>query len=377
MEPRLPTDQGFDVNVAGSFWGHPLKGYFSPYHMPNLEDGPKGEYLTDRLTSEAIRVMDDFSKQDKPWLLYMSYYTVHGPLHSKAEKTKKYAEKARQAKVKLKSPAYAGMVESLDENVGRMLDWLDEKGLRKNTIIIFTSDNGGMVRATDNRPLRSYKGDIYEGGIRVPCIIDWPGVIKPGSVSDTPVHGVDFYATLLAMTGLPQQPEHHEDSVNLVPLLKGDTDFERGPMVWHYPVGVPHIAHSKPGSVIRDGDWKYLRFYEDGREELYNLKDDIGETNNLAALDAGESGGNEGSTGRRAESAQRNDPDRRSGEALTSRQEENSEEGEEMNRLIFAGVLSALSFLCETQGLALELSPEVVRERKRPARAIRRASSLR
>jgi arylsulfatase A-like enzyme len=119
-------------------------------------------------------------------------------------------------------------------------------------------------------------------GIRVPCIVDWPGVTRRGSVSDTPVHGVDFSATLLAMTGLPQQPEHHEDSVNLVPLLKGDTDFKRGPLVWHYPVGVPHIAHSKPGSVIRAGDWKFLRFYEDGREELYNLKDDIGETNNLA-----------------------------------------------------------------------------------------------
>jgi arylsulfatase A-like enzyme len=282
MEPRLPTDQGFDVNVAGSFWGHPLKGYFSPYQMPNLKDGPKGEYLTDRLTSEAIGVMDEFSKQDKPWLLYMSYYTVHGPLHSKPEKTKKYAEKASQAKVKLKSPAYAGMVESLDENVGRLFDWLEDKGLRKDTIIVFTSDNGGMARATENRPLRSYKGDIYEGGIRVPCIIDWPGVTRRGSVSDTPIHGVDFYATLLAMTGLPQQTENHEDSVNLVPLLKGDADFERGPLIWHYPVGVPHIAHSKPGSVIRKGDWKYLRFYEDGREELFNLKTDISETKNLA-----------------------------------------------------------------------------------------------
>ncbi len=284
-EIRLPTEQGFDVNVAGCTWGHPVKGYFAPYKIPakGFIEGPKGEYLTDRLTSEAIQMMDDFSKQDKPWLLYMSYYTVHGPFHSKPEKTKKYAAKARQAKVKLKNPAYAGMVESLDENVGRMFDWLDEKGLRKNTIIIFTSDNGGMVRATENRPLRSYKGDIYEGGIRVPCIFDWPGVTKPGSVSDTPIHGVDFYATLLAMTGLPQQSEHHQDSVNLVPLLKGDTEFDRGPMVWHYPVGVPHIAHSKPGSVIRTGDWKYLRFYEDGREELYNLRNDIGETNNLVA----------------------------------------------------------------------------------------------
>ncbi|NNC90671.1 MAG: sulfatase [Akkermansiaceae bacterium] len=291
MEPRLPTDQGFDVNVAGSFWGHPLKGYFSPYQMPNLDDGPKGEYLTDRLTSEAIRVMEGFAQHDpstgsgqgKPWLLYMSYYTVHGPFHSKPEKTKKYAAKAKKAGVALKSPAYAGMVESLDENVGRLLAWLEEKGLRKKTVVIFTSDNGGMVRATDNRPLRSYKGDLYEGGIRVPCIIDWPGVIRPGSVCDTPVHGVDFFATLLAMAGLPPQPGDHEDSVNLVPLLKGEADFERGPMVWHYPVGVPHIAHSKPGSVIRNGDWKFLRLYEDGREELYNLNDDLGETRNLVA----------------------------------------------------------------------------------------------
>ncbi len=284
-ESRLPTDQGFDVNVAGGWWGHPRgrTGYFSPYNMFALENGPKGEYLTDRLTSEAIQVMDGFSKQAKPWLLYMSYYTVHAPLHSKPEKTKKYKEKARQANVKLKSPAYAGMVESLDENVGRMLDWLDEKRLRENTIVIFTSDNGGMVKATNNRPLRSFKGDIYEGGIRVPCIIDWPGVIEPGAVSDTPISGVDFYSTLLAMARLPQQSEHHEDSVNLVPLLNGDTDFNRGPLVWHYPVGVPHIAHSKPGSVIRDGDWKFLRFYEDGREEVYNLKQDVGESTNLLA----------------------------------------------------------------------------------------------
>jgi len=283
MEPRLPADQGFDVNVAGSFWGHPLKGYFSPYGMPNLKDGPKGEYLPDRLTTEAIRVMDKFSKQEKPWLLYMSYYTVHGPFHSKPAKVSKYVEKARRQKATLKNPAYGGMVESLDENVGRLLDWLDEKGLRKNTIVVFTSDNGGMVRATDNQPLRSFKGDLYEGGIRVPCIVDWPGVIKPGSVSDAPVHGVDFYATLLAMTGQPQRPDDHQDSVNLAPLLKGDKDFDRGPLVWHFPVGVPHIAHSKPGSVIRDGEWKFLRFYEDGREELYNLVDDIGEAENLIA----------------------------------------------------------------------------------------------
>ncbi len=282
-EIRLPTDQGFDVNVAGGWWGHPRgrTGYFSPYQMAHLKDGPKGEYLPDRLTTEAIRVMDEFSQKDKPWLLTMSYYTVHSPFHSKPEKTRKYAEKAGKAKLKLKNPKYAGMVESLDENVGRMLLWLDGKGLRKNTIVIFTSDNGGMVRATENAPLRSYKGDLYEGGIRVPLIIDWPGVIEPGSVSNAPVHGVDFYATMLAMAGLPAQPGNHRDSMNLVPLLKGDTTFDRGPMVWHYPVAVPHIAHSKPGSVIRHGDWKYIQWYEDGRRELYNLKDDIGESKDL------------------------------------------------------------------------------------------------
>jgi len=282
-EIRLPTDQGFDVNVAGCSWGHPCKGYFAPYQIPakGFKEGPKGEYLPDRLTTEAIRIMDDFSREDKPWLLYMSYYTVHGPFQSKPEKAKKYAEKARRAQVELKNPKYAGMVESLDENVGRMLDWLDGKGLRENTIIVFTSDNGGMVRATDNLPLRSYKGDLYEGGIRVPCIVDWPGAIKPGSVCNTPIHGVDFYATMLAMAGLPQQPENHQDSVNLVPLLKGESNFERGPLVWHYPVAVPHIPHSHPGSVIRVGDWKYIQFYHDGRRELYNLKDDVGETKNL------------------------------------------------------------------------------------------------
>jgi len=283
-ESRLPTDQGFDVNVAGGWWGHPRgrTGYFSPYGMAHLKDGPKGEYLTDRLTTEAIRVMDDFSQKERPWLLYMSYYTVHSPFHSKPEKTRKYTEEAREAGIGKFNAKYAGMVESLDENVGRLLQWLDRKGLRENTVVIFTSDNGGHRPATENRPLRGHKGDLYEGGIRVPCIIDWPGVIKPGTVCSAPVHGVDYYATLLAMAGLPPRPENHQDSVSLVPLLKGDTTFDRGPMVWHYPVAKPITPQSKPGSVIRVGDWKFIQYYEDGRQELYNLKRDIGEADNLA-----------------------------------------------------------------------------------------------
>lgn len=275
-ETHLPTDQGFDVNVAGGWKGHPRDGYFSPYKLAHLQDGPKGEYLTDRLTTEAIGVLDRFSKNDAPWLLYMSYYTVHAPFHSKPEKTKKYAAK------KAKNPKYGGMIESMDENIGRVLSWLDEKGLRENTVIFFTSDNGGYRPATDNTPLRGHKGDLYKGGIRVSCIAEGPGVSK-GVVSDTPIHGADYYATLLEMAGVEMKPEVAPDSVSLVPLLKGDTKFTRGPMFWHYPVAKRLTPLSEPGSVIRDGDWKYLYFYAVGRGELYNLKEDIGETKNLAA----------------------------------------------------------------------------------------------
>ena len=275
-ETHLPTDQGFDVNIAGGWKGHPRDGFFSPYKLAHLKDGPKGEYLTDRLTTEAIGVLDRFSQKDAPWLLYVSYYTVHAPFHSKPEKTKKYAAK------KARNPKYGGMMESMDENIGRLLSRLDEKGLRENTIIFFTSDNGGHKPATDNTPLRGHNGDLYEGGIRVSCIAEGPGVAK-GQVSDTPIHGTDYYATLLELAGIEKKPEVAPDSVSLVPLLKGDAKFKRGPMFWHYPVAKPLTPLSEPGSVVRDGDWKYLYFYSDRRSELYNLKKDIGETTNLIA----------------------------------------------------------------------------------------------
>ena len=275
-ETHLPTDQGFDVNIAGGWKGHPRDGFFSPYKLAHLKDGPKGEYLTDRLTTEAIGVLDRFSQKDASWFLYVSYYTVHAPFHSKPEKTKKYAAK------KARNPKYGGMMESMDENIGRMLSWLDQKGLRENTVIFFTSDNGGHKPATDNTPLRGHKGDLYEGGIRVSCIAEGPGVAK-GQVSDTPIHGTDYYATLLELAGIEKKPEVAPDSVSLVPLLKGDAKFKRGPMFWHYPVAKPLTPLSEPGSVVRDGDWKYLYFYSDRRSELYNLKKDIGETTNLIA----------------------------------------------------------------------------------------------
>ena len=276
--PYSPRRQGFDVNVGGSHWGHPLEGYFSPYDMPNLENGSQGEYLTDRLTSEAIKVMEAFSKSEKPWFLYMNYYTVHAPIQSKSEKISKYRKKSSQANVENIGVEYAAMVESLDENVGRLTQWLDDKDLRKDTVILFTSDNGGWVGATTNHPLRSYKGHLLEGGIRVPWIVSWPGVTEPGSICRKPVISTDFYPTILDIIGVMSRPDQHRDGVSFAPMLKGDPHFDRGAMVWHYP----HVRISKPGSAIRSADWKLIYYYEDGRRELYHLKDDIGESDDLS-----------------------------------------------------------------------------------------------
>ncbi|NQY09300.1 MAG: sulfatase [Flavobacteriales bacterium] len=277
---HLPDVQGFDINIAGSSWGFPMEGFFSPYQMPNLKESPKDEYLTDRLTTEAIQVMEDFSKKAAPWLMYMSYYTVHSPYHAKEEKIEKYVEKARAAGKENFNSKYAAMVESMDENVGRLLTWLDEKDLRKNTIIIFTSDNGGSHRATTNAPLRGYKGEVYEGGIREPLIVDWPGVTKPGSICNAPVHSTDFYPSILEMAGLPLLPEQHQDGTSIVPALKGSKSFDRGPQLWFFPVDLGR-DHNEPAAAIRIGDWKLIQFYNGKGPELYNLNTDISETNNL------------------------------------------------------------------------------------------------
>lgn len=276
--PFYPRRQGFDVNVGGSHWGHPYEGYFSPYQMPNLKDGPKGEYLPDRLTREAINVLEEFCRSSKPWLMFMSYYTVHGPIQGKSEKIAKYKQKLLRMRAEGFNAEYAAMVESLDENVGRLIQWLDDKKLRENTVVIFTSDNGEWVQATTNKPLRSYKGHLLEGGIRVPWIVSWPGLTRPGSICREPVISTDFYPTILDALGLMLRPEQHRDGVSLEPILRGDSDFERGPLVWHYP----HVRISKPGSAIRSGDWKLIYYYQDGRRELYNLNEDIGESYDLA-----------------------------------------------------------------------------------------------
>jgi len=310
-EPYYPDKHGFDVNIGGCYMGSPAKeGYFSPWNIPTLENGPEGEYLTDRLTDEAIRLIEAHAHEGHPFFLNMWYYSVHIPIQAKEDKIKKYQEKRfrlelkegdefqegdffpaehkKDLKIKRRliqaDPAYAAMIESLDENIGRLLDTLQKNGLDENTIVIFTSDNGGLSTAegspTCNSPLNEGKGWMYEGGVREPLLIKWPKVIKGGSECSAYVTSPDFYPTLLEAAKLDFIPEQHEDGMSFMPLLQGNVDFDRGAVYWHYP----HYGNqgSTPGSSIRLGDFKLIEFFEDERVELYNLRDDIEEKKDLS-----------------------------------------------------------------------------------------------
>ncbi len=280
-----PQHQGYDFNVAGNHKGHPHDGYFSPYKLEHLEDGPEGEYLTDRLTHEAMSLLEEFDKKpDVPFLLFMSYYTVHTPIQAKQELKKQYQEKKKGNPDPLwKNCAYAGMVQSLDESVGRILEKIKQLGKEEETVVFFMSDNGGVdyANVTSNHPLRAGKGRYYEGGIREPMIVKWPGVARPGSECDEPVVSMDFYPTMLEMAGLPLDHKQHEDGLSLVPLLREKKEsLGRDALCWHYPHY--HGSGATPCSAIRKGRYKLIRFYADEQVELYNLHDDIGEEINLA-----------------------------------------------------------------------------------------------
>lgn len=302
-----PENQGFDINKGGWKVGSPRGGYFSPYVNPRLESGPEGEYLTDRLTNEAIQFIKE--NQKDPFFLYLSYYTVHNPLNAKQETIEKYRKKAallhyndkdrfvdrsewkkvfgkgnfRERKVQ-DHAVYAAMIEHMDENVGRILKQLKELKLDENTIVIFTSDNGGLSTSegspTSNFPLRAGKGWLYEGGIREPLIVKWPGVADQGGFCKTPVISTDFYPTILDMAGLEGIPEQHQDGVSLLPLLNAKDSLDRKAIYWHYPHYSNQGGH--PGGAIRMGDYKLIEFYEDMHIELYDLKNDPGEKINLA-----------------------------------------------------------------------------------------------
>lgn len=294
-EGFYPEDQGFDVNIGGYHMGHPPGGYYSPYNNPKLPDGPEGEYLTDRLTNESIRFINE--NKDYPFFLYLAFYTVHTPIQAAKNYIEKYKHKRDSLEI-LEVPfrkegigwtkliqedaAYASMVNAMDYNVGRIISTLKEQGLDKNTWIIFTSDNGGLSTLynknapTSNEPLRAGKGWCYEGGIRVPLIIDGPKVKNPGRTTDTPAIGMDFFTTILSIAGIDHADN---DGVNLLPVLSREGDVKRDELFWHYPHY--HTSTWKPGSAIRKGDWKLVFHYEDESMELFNLANDEKETTNL------------------------------------------------------------------------------------------------
>ncbi len=302
-----PDKQGFDVNIGGDWSGAPPT-YFWPYKRGNraLEEmppgGEEGEYLTDRLTDESLKFLE--GNKGRPFLLYLSHYAVHTPIESKEVLTDKYKAKAERLpgpeaqrfadvygryKTRLvqDNPAYAGMVQSVDESVGRVMQKLEELGVADNTVVIFMSDNGGLSTVpregpTGNLPLRAGKGWLYEGGIREPMLIKWPGVVKPGSVCDEPVTSTDFYPTMLEMAGLDLMPEQHIDGVSMVPLLKNKGRLKRKAIYWHYPHY--HGSGNRPSGAVRAGDYKLIEWYEDNSVELYNLKSDIGEKHDLAKI---------------------------------------------------------------------------------------------
>jgi arylsulfatase A-like enzyme len=279
-EPYYPDKHGFDVNLAGTDAPSP-KTYFAPYKIATLPEGPDGEYLTDRLGVEANRFIEQH--KDGPFFLYLPHFAVHLPVQAKEALIKKYRAK-RHPGQKQNNAGYAGMIESMDDTVGSIRKKLEDLKLADHTLVIFASDNGGRVPTTSNLPLRVGKGSCYEGGTRTPLIVYWPGVTKAGGVCDTPVIGMDLFRTILEVVGVKQGADKALDSVSLVPLLRQTGGLNRDELFWHYP----HYQHyqlggTTPYGAIRKGDFKLIEYFGDMRVELYNLRDDIGEQNDLAA----------------------------------------------------------------------------------------------
>ncbi len=281
-----PLAQGFDVYV-GFDQGSSPGGYFN-FKGSNLVARSDKDYLTDRLTEEAERFLEE--NRSRPFFLYLPHFAVHMPLQAKQELLALYQKKAKSAPAELlrKNPSYAAVLHSLDESVGRILQKLDELKLTENTVVIFTSDNGGLAEkrwpATSNAPLRAGKGHLYEGGIRVPLLVRWPGVVKPGRVCSTPVRTEDLFPTLAEIAGAELPKDRELDGVSLLSLFRGQSEtLPRDCMYWHYP----HYHYSsreggQPSGAIRSGDWKLIEFFEDGRLELYNLRTDEAEQHNVA-----------------------------------------------------------------------------------------------
>ncbi len=304
-EGFFPEAHGFDLNIGGSQWGAP-DTYWAPFrgdenfgdfrYIPGIDVGLLDDdvYLTDLYTDKAIYAIENAHGADKPFFINLWYYTPHTPIEGKEEYIEKFRKKAESSEERMRHTnyEYAAMVKSLDENVGRIMERLDDLGIADHTVVVVYSDNGGRIgpyeeweMTADHYPLRSGKGALYEGGIRVPLIIRWPGVTTAGSVSDVPVTSYDFYPTFLEMANLTGDPEHnaHVEGVSMVPVLQDPSvTLDRENLFWHYPHYYFYPVATTPVSAMRSNDWKLLFYYEDSKLELYNLEEDIGEQNNLA-----------------------------------------------------------------------------------------------
>jgi arylsulfatase A-like enzyme len=282
-EGFLPENQGFDINIGGTASGSPPRSarpYFGPLELPGLKAG-EDEFLTEKLTDEAVRFIEQ--NRQNPFFLLLSHFSVHIPLGAPQPLVDKHRARAAGRY----HPVYAAMVETLDESAGRVLEALERTGLERNTIVVFFSDNGGLCfegaskeRVTSNAPLRAGKGHLYEGGIRVPFLLRYPAAVRAGTTIDTPVASIDLLPTLCEAAGLRPR---RADGISLLPMLRGEAPRPR-PLFWHYP----HYSNQggEPASAIRDGDWKLIEFYLGGRRELFNLRNDPGETRNLASSQA-------------------------------------------------------------------------------------------
>jgi len=301
-EKWWPDKQGFDINIAGAHYPGP-PSYFSPYGILNLKDGPKNQYITDRLTDESLKFMQD--NRDRPFMLCLWHYAVHAPWEAKQEDIEKFRGKT-DPRGEQHNPEMAALLYSMDQSLGRVLDKLNELKLTDNTVVILFSDNGGLTKVpggpevvrcggryhggdqiTSNKPLRGGKGNIYEGGTREPLLVRWPGIVKPNSRSAEVISSVDFYPTILEIAGIKPKPGQILDGESIVPVLKQTGGLKRQTIFCHIPSYAGRGTYP-PCTSVRKGDWKLIRFYGEGATpakngyELYNLKEDIGEANNLA-----------------------------------------------------------------------------------------------
>jgi arylsulfatase A-like enzyme len=293
--PYYPEKQGFDINIGGTRMAMPADFFYPKWKEPGGYykvregvpiEGRPGEYLTDRLTDEAIRFLE--ARRDSPFFLYLSHFAVHVPIQARAETIARFQRKAKSGPQQ--NAIYAAMIANLDEGVGRVMSKLEELKIADRTVVFFMSDNGGLVKEdgpdtppTSNLPLRDGKMSLYEGGIREPMIVRWPGVVKPGSVCDVPVISTDFYPTIAEMAGIRNDPGNPADGVSLVPLLRGKNRLPRQAIYWHYPHTGYFTKVPAGVSAVRQGDYKLIEPLDDHEPELYNLARDIGETGNLAA----------------------------------------------------------------------------------------------